>query len=282
MTTETAAAPAADTTTPAQTPGDAAPAPADKEGTAASPNGDGSAAEATDGDGQAGEGQQKPKKPGGGFQRRIDELTRQREDAARDRDHWRDLAMRQSGKPAADGKQPDPDAPPSPEQFESYDKYLVALAKHDIRKENRAADEQRRRDASAERARERQQTFRERCDEAADRYEDFQEVAFDNSVQVTPAMGEVIMESDKGPDLAYWLGSHPDEASRIAKLPPLAAARELGKIEAKLSVPTPRKTTKAPDPVKTVGGKGAATKNPDDMSTEEWMRQRNQELAQRR
>jgi hypothetical protein len=51
---------------------------------------------------------------------------------------------------------------------------------------------------------------------------------------ISEAMHASIFDSDRGPELAYHLASHPEEATRIAKLAPLAAARELGKIEASL------------------------------------------------
>jgi hypothetical protein len=73
-------------------------------------------------------------------------------------------------------------------------------------------------------------------------------------------MAETIKASDIGPDLAYWLGSNPKEADRISRLSPLLQAREIGKIEAKLSFDPPKKkTTSAPEPIRPVG---ARTANP--------------------
>jgi hypothetical protein len=55
-------------------------------------------------------------------------------------------------------------------------------------------------------------------------------------------MAETIKSSDIGPDLAYWLGSNPKEADRISRLSPLLQAREIGKIEAKITAdPSKRK-----------------------------------------
>jgi hypothetical protein len=84
-------------------------------------------------------------------------------------------------------------------------------------------------------------------------------------------MAEAIIESEKGAEVLYHLGSHPDEAKRIAMLSPLAAARELGRIEARLSMPAPRTTTKAPPPVKPVGASDAGVrKDPATMSQAEY------------
>lgn len=276
MTGETAAAEADGEKTATPVPGDAAPAEADKEGTAASPenDGDGSAAEGSEGEGEA---NPQPKKSKGGFQRRIDELRRREADAQRDRDHWRDLAMKNAGvQPASDVRAPlSSDTPPKQEDFPNYDDFVAAKARHEVRQELRAEERRRREAEHTERATERREAFTKRCDEASERYEDFEEVAFNRSLPITDAMAEVIQESDKGPDLAYYLGSHPDEAKRIAGLSPLAQARELGRIETTLSKPAPRKTTSAPDPVKTVSGKDAPTKDPSKMSMDEYVAARN-------
>ena len=66
-------------------------------------------------------------------------------------------------------------------------------------------------------------------------------------------MAETIKASDLGPDLAYWLGSNPKEADRISRLSPLLQAREIGKIEAKITAePVQKKTSTAPDPIRPV------------------------------
>ena len=119
-----------------------------------------------------------------------------------------------------------------------------------------------------------QATYSEKLEEARDKYEDFDDVAFADDVHITDTMASAIMESDLGPDVQYFLGNHPKEASRIARLSPVGQVREIGKLEAKLSAPPPRKTTSAPPPVKPVTGKGAApTKvDPDKLDIKEWMK----------
>jgi hypothetical protein len=63
-------------------------------------------------------------------------------------------------------------------------------------------------------------------------------------------MAETIQSSDIGPELAYYLGSNPKDADRIARLSPLSQAKEIGKIEAKLAAEPPmKKTTSAPAPI---------------------------------
>lgn len=74
---------------------------------------------------------------------------------------------------------------------------------------------------------------------------------------------EAVVTSDLGPAIIFELAKNPDEFDRINALSPLAAAREIGKIESRLSKPaqTEEKPTKkvksnAPKPVSPTGGKG--------------------------
>jgi len=107
------------------------------------------------------------------------------------------------------------------------------------------------------------------------KYEDFDAVAFNPSLPVNEAMEQVILGSEKGADLAYYLGSNPQEAARIANLPPMLSAMEMGKIEMKMSAP--KKTTNAPKPIQPVGSGGSQNKDPSQMSTSEWMEWRNKQ-----
>jgi hypothetical protein len=93
-------------------------------------------------------------------------------------------------------------------------------------------------------------------------------------------MAETIQSSDVGPEIAYYLGSNPKDADRISRLPALAQAKEIGKIEAKLaSDPPVRRTTSAPAPIspvtaRTSGSPAYDTTDPRSiktMSASEWI-----------
>ena len=67
---------------------------------------------------------------------------------------------------------------------------------------------------------------------------------------VTDYMAQAIQASDIGPEVIYHLGSNPKEAHRIANLPPILQAKEIGRIEAKLVADPPAKrTSTAPAPL---------------------------------
>ena len=91
----------------------------------------------------------------------------------------------------------------------------------------------------------------------------------------TPEMRDALWESEQGPQLAYYLGTHQAEAMRLGELPARQMLRELGKLEAKLgaapAAPSPRTVSGAPEPIEPVRGATATTKDPEKMSTEEFM-----------
>ena len=93
------------------------------------------------------------------------------------------------------------------------------------------------------------ENYHEREEEARGKYDDFEQVAYNPKLTVTDVMAQTIQSSDIGPDIAYYLGSNPKEAKRIAILSPFLQAKEIGKIEAKLADNPPvKKSSNAPAP----------------------------------
>ena len=112
------------------------------------------------------------------------------------------------------------------------------------------------------------------------KYDDFDQVAYNPNLPVTEYMAQSIQASDIGPEVIYWLGSNPKEAGRIAQLPPILQAKEIGKIEASLSSNPPvKKTSTAPAPIapvtaRTTGAPAYDTTDPrsvKNMSTSDWI-----------
>lgn len=204
---------------------------------------------------------------------RINELTADKRSLERRTERLEEMLAGQiQPKP-----QVQPETAPKQDDFENYDEFLVAKAKHEVRQEVRTEFEaQNKRNVENQqnlRARDAAQTFNTKAVDARAKYDDFDEVAFSNNVAITDTMTEVIVQSDKGPDVAYHLGSHPETAARIASLSPVQQAVELGKIEASLD--PPKKTTSAPEPVKTVSkGNAGLNKSPEKMSYDEYKKWR--------
>jgi hypothetical protein len=161
----------------------------------------------------------------------------------------------------------------APDQFDTYDAYAEALAE-------RKAEELLERRETARQQAEMLEAYHDREETARDKYDDFDQVAYNPNLPVTEHMALSIQASDVGPDLLYWLGSNPKEAGRIARLNPILQAKEIGKIEASLSSNPPvRKTSTAPAPIAPVTARsnGAPRFDTTDprsvksMSTSEWI-----------
>jgi len=162
---------------------------------------------------------------------------------------------------------------PSIEQFNSPDEYAEVLAE-------RKAEEllARREQAKAQSAI--VESYHDLEEDARNKYDDFEQVAYNPKLPITDAMAQTIQSSDVGPDMAYYLGSNPKEAERISRLSPLSQAKELGKIEAKLSDNPPvKKTSNAPAPIAPVTARSSGSPSFDttdprsikSMSTSEWI-----------
>ena len=175
--------------------------------------------------------------------------------------------------------------PPVESEFSDYAEFVAAKAvwTAEQRATQRQAQEfeaeaqQARQQAEIIEAAERQlvnQSWAERVNEAKARYADFEQVALAPDVPITPQIADMLKQTDKGPDLAYWLGMNKAAAAELAalsKTSPMQAAWALGRLEASLSAPTPRMTSQTPEPIAPVRGKAQAVPNPDKMSMAEYI-----------
>jgi hypothetical protein len=171
-----------------------------------------------------------------------------------------------------------PEAAPAPtsvsqDQFESVEKYAEALAAQKAEQLLQQRELERQQAAILE-------SYHDREEQARDKYEDFEAVAYNPSLKITTVMAQTIQASDVGPDVAYYLGLNPKEADRISRLPPILQAKELGKIEAKVaSSPPVKKPSNAPAPIQPVAARSSSgpaydTTDPrslKSMSTSEWI-----------
>ncbi len=125
--------------------------------------------------------------------------------------------------------------------------------------------------------------FHEKAEAIADQYPDFESVVHNPNLPITPSMAEYLTDSEKGPELAYYLGKNPLKAAEIARLSPIRAARELMKLETDLAKPKP-KLSAAPDPITPVGTRGRSTSSlpSDDDDIDTWMRKERARVAKSR
>lgn len=207
-------------------------------------------------------------------QKRINELTREKhearrqaEQAARERDEFRaELARyRQSAAPDPNENLPD-------------------YVRHLAREEAMALVEQERSHVQQTQEQQRwtelSQGYAEREREYAAKNPDYETAvdSFASIVGVNPPLAELLMTSDAGPQVAHYLGNHLDEAVRIAQMPPHLLAREVTRLESRLTAQKPKPVTQAPNPTPTLGGGSVINKDPDRMTTDEWLAWRRAQL----
>ena len=91
-------------------------------------------------------------------------------------------------------------------------------------------------------------------------------------LQVAPHVGQLVLESEKSAHLQLHLVEHPEKLAELNRMPPLMAAKALGALEARLSLPKPRTATNAPTPPKAV--KGAASPSSPDADLSAWLKRK--------
>lgn len=219
-------------------------------------------------------------------QKRIDEITWKKSEAERERDYWRGKAEALTKPPEPEPEPVIPTVPqPRQEDFETYEQYDEAL--FDWRYQQRVMKE--RAETQKEEAKRQAQEFQERAntwaEEGSEKYPDFATVALkeprDGGPMISQFMAGAIQDSEMGHEIAYYLGQNVKEAARIAKLPPIAQVREIGRLEFKVTAPKIKDTTQAPAPTAPVGGKESPSIKPEDMTYEEYKAYRNKQLQAR-
>lgn len=217
---------------------------------------------------------EQPKKKGGGFQKRISELTAQLRQAQRELEAAR-----------AKPETPQADEPaPKRDQFDDYEAYLEAhtrwVARSEAQSIKQAADaEYQRRIADRERdAREgdwqaKVETFRED-------HPDWDAVALNPALPITAEMAETLRELDNGPEVAYHLGKNPELVDRLAGMSDRKAALELARLSERL-VTQVKRTSAAPKPIEPVRSTGRANVDPlsEKLSIDEWVKNRRKQVA---
>jgi len=78
---------------------------------------------------------------------------------------------------------------------------------------------------------------------------DFDKVmAAAKNAKVAPVVEELILDSKKGAHLQYYLAKNPDRLAALNRMSERDAAREIGRIEARLALPKPKTKSSAPPP----------------------------------
>jgi hypothetical protein len=182
---------------------------------------------------------------------RFSELTSQREAARQEAEFWRQQALSRQQEPEPsqyydDGGDPDIDA--------RIERAVEARL-------------QREAEARAQKAQhETVQTLRTTLLESG--LDGAALIASGGDVPFTQAMFDALTVSERPAVIADHLGRNPQEAARIAALSAAQQGVELARLEARLA--SQPRTTNAPPPPSTVGGRALASADPSSMSFEQY------------
>lgn len=193
------------------------------------------------------------------LEKRFSEITRQREEARKEAQREREARMqledrlRQLEQRSAPQVQEAQDGKPRPEQFEDAFKYAEALAEYTANLKIQQMKQETEREKFVK-------TWSEKVNAVKDELPDFDDMVASSDVVVPNHVRDAIMESEQGAKLLYHLAENPEIAEKIAKLPPISALREIGKLEARLEAKpqasqetvTPVEKSKAPEPIKPI------------------------------
>jgi len=224
----------------------------------------------------------------------IEELERKRQKAQEDAVYWRKekAAARADYFKGDRGERQEPPPTQIPPQiaglgpepvlanFEDYEQYSKALVDFNVKKAKIEWEIDQNRRQQEQSARERSETLQAKLQRGYEKYEDFEEVAFDRSAtHITPMIVDILADCEAPEDLAYYLAKNRVEGVAISRMTPIQAARAIAKLEVKLAAetsparpPSPPKTTGAPAPIKPIGAAGAGTghKDPEKMTQKEY------------
>lgn len=225
----------------------------------------------------------------------VEELKAQRkkrQDAEREAAYWRGMAEART-KEETKVRQEAPSQPafttpvqPKLENFETFeqyeaakDEYLLDLAEYRILQKQR--EQLQRQEMQTK-----EQRFQKQINDAIASDPGFVDVMRDPSLPVSPTMIPILQESDIAPQVIQWLNHNRAEAARIASLGPVAAARELGIVEAQIRFTPkpepPKKVSSAPEPVKVVTPVTPSSIEESDLPMDEYHRRRTQQLFGKR
>lgn len=235
----------------------------------------------------------KPKKRSG-WQRRIDKLNARTSAAKQEADYWKSVALKQGADASKGAPQvektvtKEPEGKPNQDKFETNAEYVDALTDWKLEQRDKAREERETRDRVKSEQATVFKSHTERVEAFSKKTSDFMDVLEEvEDVSMSPAVQQILVESDNGPELMYELAKNREEFERINKLTPLAAARELGRIESKLAAQAapktdPKKITKAPQPPTPINASGgSAEKDPSEMPYQEFKKWRKAQLSRR-
>lgn len=236
------------------------------------------------------EGEQKRPSRNQRLKRKVASLATELDNLAAENERLRSQALQpqRPEQPKQDGQ-----TPPMPKESDFANDYFAFQTALNLWHAERAAErvasqifqqQQQQRSMSERQSarREAVEQFRERAEEVRERVPDYDKVVQAAKIEIrSDDVMDLIRESDKGPMIAYHLAQKPERIHELNSMSLVEAAKFIGRLEARLSPPTPKTKTQAPPPVNPPKGGAAPAKNFRDLAEKdditEYVRHRNAE-----
>lgn len=224
-------------------------------------------------------------------QERFDKITREKYEALRAADTERYQRERLEERIRQLETKPDPVVPDELPTLEAYEfdeaKYRTALAAYYKADAEKTVEQALTRREQQAKQQERESAFQTRQAAFIASKPDYADKVLNNrALPITNDMAQVIRDSEIGPQVAYYLAENVDKAIAIAALSPLAQAREIGRIEARLeaikAAPPPAVSKAPPPPPRIEATEPAVDLDPATMTDKQYAQWRKRQIAQRR
>lgn len=229
--------------------------------------------------------QPEPEKPDR-VQKRINQLTWEKHEAQRKNAELEErLKALENRQPSAAEAVQGLEAPKFSD-FDTDEAYAQALTNHNMQMFEKMQEQSQQHAEAARRQAEREQkvnSYQERMAAYVAEHDEALEAITGSNINVSPGVEQVLLDSDKGPELTHWLAENPAEAIRINQLPEVLAAKELGRIEATFDAVAPKKVSEAPPPQTDLSGGDAEEPGSlrDDMDIDDWMAKRRAQVKEK-
>jgi len=226
----------------------------------------------------------------------IEALEAKKQKAREDAQYWRQQKAQARADFFRERQQPEtpaePQPPaanrPDPAKFDDYSDYVEALTEWKVENKRREWERENQQRVASTEHQQKMAALHSKINEGYAMYEDFEEIAMAENLPITETITEVLAECEMPAQVVYYLGKNRTEAIALSRMTPIAAARQIARIEAAISASPqepakPKKTvTAAPAPIKPVGsGPATLNKDPAKMSQKEFEQWREAQGARR-
>lgn len=205
----------------------------------------------------------------GGFQKKIDRLQRENEYLRAEIER---RAVTQSGPAPSVSEEPAVGITrPKPDDYQSYDDYVEALADYKVEVRLAKAEQRKQKEVI-------NQSYDRQIKEARDLYPDFDEAladAEDDFKSMPQHAMEAILHSDVGAHIAYYVANNPEVGEQLSKLDRVRAAIFVGQLGERVKSHIEKgsqraKISKAPAPISPVQTSRTPQKDVTRMSFDEF------------